>query len=80
LWQIAEHPDVVSVLAAALEDKDPETRRAAADALGSIGPAGKSAVAALARVLRDKIPEVRKAAAQAMRKIDAEAAANVGVP
>ncbi len=50
-------------------DTHPETRRAAADALGRIGPAAKEAVGLLIPLLEDGQPEVRAAAAEALGRI-----------
>jgi HEAT repeat protein len=80
VWLVAGDADVVPVLAAALQDKDAESRREAANTLACIGPPAKAAWTALARLLRDNKPDVRKAAAQALRRIDVEAAAKAGLP
>ncbi len=50
-------------------DAHPETRRAAADALGRIGPAAKEAVGLLVPLLEDGQPDVRAAAADALGRI-----------
>jgi HEAT repeat protein len=57
------------VLLAGLEDALPQSRQAAADALGSLGPLAKEAVGALEKTANDQEPSVREAAAKALRAI-----------
>jgi len=61
----------VAVLTGALKDPDAGVRWAAADSLGRIGPAAKSAVPALAAALEDK--EIRSIVADALAGIGPEA-------
>ncbi len=56
-------------LRAALKDQDAFVRRAAAEALGGIGPEAKEAVPDLRAALKDRNVGVRQAAAVALRKI-----------
>jgi hypothetical protein len=70
----------VSSLVAHLKDEVPAVRRAAAEALGQIGPEAKAAVPALRDALRDEDGGVRRLAAAALEKIDPEAAPESGVP
>ena len=49
-----------------------ELRRDAADALGKLGPAAKTAVPALTKLLNDKNEDIRKAASKALKKIQEE--------
>jgi HEAT repeat protein len=55
-----------------LKDADPIVRRAAAYALGEIGPPARCAVRDLRRLLKDEAPFVRMWAASALAKIDPE--------
>ena len=68
-WMGAEG---VNPLIKALEDKSPAVRRAAARALGRLGPEAKAAEPALVDVVSDAKEEVRDAAAKALRRIRAE--------
>jgi len=58
-----------SVLIEAIKDPSPPVRRAAARALGRLGPAAKDALPALLHAVSDPDPEVRDAAAIALRQI-----------
>ena len=53
------HRGRIGVLAAAMKDADPKPRRAAAEALGDIGPAAKASVPALIQALTDTDPDVQ---------------------
>jgi HEAT repeat protein len=73
--RFGDRPTTVPVLVAALDDRDPEVRSAAAWALGTLGPPGRSgalgaaaepAVPGLAGALRDEQEAVRTAAAGAL--------------
>jgi HEAT repeat protein len=58
----------------ALKDQDPDTRKAAAQALQEIGPsAGQEAVSALILALQDKNSDVRGIATQALSNIGSQA-------
>lgn len=61
------------ILIAGLEDSLPQSRQAAAEALGSLGPLAKEAVAALQKASADSEPSVRQAAAEALKLIRAPA-------
>jgi HEAT repeat protein len=69
----------VPLLTAALTDRSPAVRSAAAGSLGRIGADARSAVPALLNALDDKELTVRKAAGDAAKRIVAEAAARAGV-
>jgi HEAT repeat protein len=57
-------------LTESLQDKSPDLRRKAAEALGRIGPDAKAAVPALTKTLKDTLPEARVNAARALHRID----------
>ena len=57
--------DAVSPLTAALACPQAAARRAAARALGRLGPAARAAESALVEAVNDPQPEVRAAAAEA---------------
>jgi len=59
----------VPALIASLEDPDLYVRRAAAQALGNIGPAAMEGLSALSAALKDPDLGVREAIAEAVRKI-----------
>jgi HEAT repeat protein len=59
----------IKTLISALGSSDEETRAAAAQALGEIGPAAKSAAPALAKMLGDETGWVARVASQALVKI-----------
>lgn len=61
--------EAVPVIVASLGEPLPETRTAAAEALGSLGPAAKGAVPALQKAAGDPKPLVRAAVAKALRDI-----------
>jgi HEAT repeat protein len=60
---------VVPVLAAGLSDSLPETRKAAAEALGELGPMAREAIPALQKADKDDNRAVRDAAAKALQSI-----------
>jgi HEAT repeat protein len=60
---------VVPTLVAGLEDTLPQSRQAAAEALGSLGPLAKEALPALEKASRDQEPAVRDAATTALRSV-----------
>jgi HEAT repeat protein len=62
-------PDAVSALIAALKDRSPAVRRAAARALGNIGVQAQRARLALETAASDPQDEVREAAAKALQRI-----------
>ena len=62
-------PAAVSTLIDALKNESPPARRAAARALGRLGPAAKAAESALIGALRDSEQQVRQTAARAPGKI-----------
>ncbi len=64
--RFGDRPATVPALVAALDDRDPEVRAAAAWALGALGGAAEPAVPGLAGSLRDEQEAVRTAAAQAL--------------
>jgi HEAT repeat protein len=64
--------DSVPALIVALGDAAPETRAAAADVLGRIGPAAKGALPTLTATLKDTDKTVRQHAAFALGVIDPE--------
>jgi hypothetical protein len=59
----------IPTLIRALADEDPETRAAAAGALGELGTNAAAAVPALARALQDDNEAVRTAATKALDRI-----------
>ena len=63
----------VAILTGLLRDTDPQTRRRAAGALGSIGPEAKPAVPALRKSLNDENASVRISAAESLWKITTDA-------
>lgn len=68
--RLAGDASTVPVLVSALLDHDPQApRRAAAEALGSLGPSAKAAVRPLRKMLKDSDPEVVEAARQALGSI-----------
>jgi arylsulfatase A-like enzyme/HEAT repeat protein len=82
VWRIdGKVKEVAPLLVEWLADKNVPTRRAAAAALGEIGPEAKEAgFETLVEVYRgDQSFGVRQAAAAALKKIDAKAAAKMGV-
>lgn len=62
------------VLIAGLGDPYPESRQAAVQALGSLGPLAKSALPALQKLASDEDAVVREAAAMAVQQIQAQPA------
>lgn len=60
----------VPVLIAGLEDPLPETRKTAAETLGSLGALAREAVPALEKAKEDDVEAVREAAAEALEAID----------
>jgi HEAT repeat protein len=70
---------VVAALARALNGDAIVVRRAAAFALGEIGPGAKDAVTELLALFRDTDVIASKNAAQALKKIDPDAATKAGV-
>jgi HEAT repeat protein len=64
----------IPVLVAGLSDSLPEIRRAAADALGALGPLGREAVPALQLASKDSAKSVREAAEKAIQAISGPAA------
>ena len=69
----------MSVLIAALQDRDDGLRQKAAMALGKLGVRAKAAVPALAAALNDYDENVRRSAA-ALQAIDPDAAPKAGSP
>ena len=69
LHRLMDDKEMVTVMADALVDPDRRVRRAAADALGDLGPAAKSAVPALMKATTDEAREVESAARYALKKI-----------
>jgi HEAT repeat protein len=69
VWQISGDAASVSVLADALADKSPAARHSAAEAVGTMGKAGKDAAGALTKALADPEPTVRQAAVVALGNI-----------
>ncbi|MGA2796097.1 MAG: HEAT repeat domain-containing protein [Thermoguttaceae bacterium] len=59
----------VPVLVAGLSDSLPETRKAAAEALGDLGPLARDAIPALQKAANDDSKSVRDAAAKALESI-----------
>src|SRR6266436_293168 len=68
-----EPPAAVKALAEALQDKDAEVRKNAAQSLGRIGKEAKFAVKALTEALKDTDLDVRGASALALGRIGKEA-------
>ena len=54
---------------AGLSDSLPETRKAAAEALGDLGPLARDAIPALQKATKDDSKAVREAAAKALESI-----------
>jgi HEAT repeat protein len=81
-WAITQlHPQssefaakALPVLTAGLGDPLPESRQAAADLLGSVGPLAQTAIPALQTATRDENQSVRDSAAEAIRRIRGEIA------
>jgi HEAT repeat protein len=71
--------ELVTALAAALKDGEPDDRDLYARALGAIGPEAKEASAALADALKDAYHGQRRALGEALKRIDPEAAKKLGV-
>jgi HEAT repeat protein len=65
-----DDPAVVASTAAALDDPQGEVRYAAADSLGRLGPAAKSAEPALRKHADDQDPAVREAVGTALKAIN----------
>lgn len=65
-----DDPAVVAATAAALDDPSGEVRFAAADSLGRLGPAAKSAEAALRKHADDQDPIVREAVNVALKAVN----------
>ncbi len=59
----------IPVLVACLTDSLPETREAAAEALGDLGPLARSSAPALQKAAQDDVKAVRAAAAKALQQI-----------
>ena len=59
----------VPVLVAGLSDALPETRKAAAESLGDLGPLAREAVPALQKAAKDDAKAVREAAAKALKAV-----------
>ena len=59
----------IPVLVAGLSDSLPETRKAAAEALGDLGPLARDAIPALQKAAKDDSKSVREAAAKALELI-----------
>jgi HEAT repeat protein len=59
----------IPVLVAGLSDSLPETRKAAAEALGDLGPLAREAIPALQKAAKDDSKTVREAAAKALESI-----------
>jgi HEAT repeat protein len=59
----------VPVLIACLSDSLPETRKAAAEGLADMGPAGRDAAPTLKKALSDESKPVREAAAKALKAV-----------
>jgi len=72
-------PEDVPPLLPLLKDREPLTRRAAAEELGQIGPAAQSSVPALTPLLKDTDARVRVAAAGATLLIDPKQGAALDV-
>jgi HEAT repeat protein len=70
----------VPTLMDALKDVDECVPAAVARSLGQIGAAAKEAVPARIDAFKDEVKGVRARAAEALKKIDPEAAREVGVP
>lgn len=68
-------PEVLPPLVRALKERDPRTRKAAAEIIGGFGGEAKSAAVDLGETAKDGDPEVQAAAAQALRKVQAEGGA-----
>jgi HEAT repeat protein len=65
---------VVPALIGALQDREAGVRDAAAEALGTFGPAARAALPGLLKRLADENPFVRASAADALDKIDLQPA------
>jgi HEAT repeat protein len=59
----------IPVLVSGLSDSLPETRKAAAEALGDLGPLAREAIPALQKAAKDDSKAVREAAAKALESI-----------
>jgi HEAT repeat protein len=79
LWKLGRKADeyLPSLSRVLHRDPNPDARRRAAQVLGEIGPAAKSAVADVVDALDDLEDEVSSAAAEALRKIDPGYAAKI---
>jgi HEAT repeat protein len=66
----ADKAETISVFIAGLSDSLPETRKAAAEALGDLGPAARDAVSALKKASGDESKPVREAAAKALEAVN----------
>lgn len=77
LEHIAAAKDAVPSHIEALKDRDPNTRRRAANSLGILGPHAAGAVPALIETLKDKTDLVRSAAVKALGKIGPKARAAI---
>jgi HEAT repeat protein len=60
----------VPVLVAGLTDALPETRQAAAESLGDLGPLAREAAPALQKAAKDEAKGVREAAAKALKSVE----------
>ena len=67
-------PAVGDLISRALRHRDTHVQRAAAEALGTIGPVTEDVVPALNKAMKDAKPGVAAAAAEALKRIDRKAA------
>ena len=77
--KIGANPErVVPLLILSLQDRHPQVRAEAVEALGLFGAKAKVAIPALSVALHDKDPFIREMAGEALNRIDPEAVTELG--